>query len=75
MENPTSRNITGVPLAATGHVWAWSRNDLGCRLVQEALETGGREAAELATELEGHVLEAAMPPGPKRRVSKIGHEF
>lgn len=54
-----------------GHVWAWSRNDLGCRLVQEALETGGREAAELATELEGHVLEAAMCPHANYVIQKV----
>lgn len=54
-----------------GHVWAWSRNDLGCRLVQEALETGGREAAELATELEGHVLGAAMCPHANYVIQKV----
>eukprot|EP00490_Sorites_sp_Unknown_P012544 CAMPEP_0114665278 /NCGR_PEP_ID=MMETSP0191-20121206/30469_1 /TAXON_ID=126664 /ORGANISM="Sorites sp." /LENGTH=410 /DNA_ID=CAMNT_0001909903 /DNA_START=84 /DNA_END=1316 /DNA_ORIENTATION=+ len=54
-----------------GHVWAWSRNDLGCRLVQEALETGSREAAELAVELEGHVLEAAMCPHANYVLQKV----
>ncbi len=47
-----------------GRIWAWSRNEKGCRLVQEALEClGAREAQQVAKELEGHVLEAATCPG------------
>ena len=54
-----------------GNVWAWSRNEIGCRLVQEALELGTREAAELAAELEGHVLEAVTCPYANYVVQKV----
>ncbi|CAK9062604.1 unnamed protein product [Durusdinium trenchii] len=54
-----------------GNVWAWSRNETGCRLVQEALEMGTREAAELAAELQGHVLEAVTCPYANYVVQKV----
>jgi len=44
----------------SGRVWSLSRDPVGCRLVQEALELGNKDAAALAQELRGHVLEAAM---------------
>ena len=47
-----SRGQTRWPLVA--------QDAAGCRLVQEALDLGSRGAIELAHELEGHVLEAAM---------------
>ena len=55
----------------TGHVWAWSQNDVGCRLVQEILELGTRDAAELALELRGHVLEAVMCPYANYVIQKV----
>lgn len=42
-----------------GRVWSLTRHEQGCRVVQNALELGNKQAAELARELEGHVLEAA----------------
>lgn len=58
-------------LRLTGHVWAWSQNDVGCRLVQEILELGTRDAAELALELRGHVLEAVMCPYANYVIQKV----
>mmetsp|Transcript_87390 Transcript_87390/g.138756 ORF Transcript_87390/g.138756 Transcript_87390/m.138756 type:complete len:430 (-) Transcript_87390:221-1510(-) len=55
----------------TGNVWAWSQNDVGCRLVQEILELGTRDAAELALELRGHVLEAVMCPYANYVIQKV----
>ncbi|CAK9058710.1 Maternal protein pumilio [Durusdinium trenchii] len=54
-----------------GQVWRLSRDAAGCRLVQEALESGGREAVELAHELQGHVLEAVMCPHANYVVQKV----
>ena len=54
-----------------GNVWPWSRNEMGCRLVQEALELGTREAAELATEMHGHVLEAVTCPHANYVIQKV----
>lgn len=54
-----------------GQVWHLSRDAAGCRIVQEALEVGGREAVDLARELEGHVLEAVMCPHANYVVQKV----
>ena len=64
------------PLAAVqsmkGRIWPWSRNEKGCRLVQEALEClGAREAQQIAKELEGHVLEAATCPHANYVLQKV----
>ncbi|CAE7262465.1 pum [Symbiodinium pilosum] len=49
-----------------GRVWALAQDKDGCRLVQKALEKlarkGGREAATIAWELRGHILEAIKHP-------------
>lgn len=45
-----------------GQVWRLSRDAVGCRVVQDALELGSREASDVANELQGHVLEAVMCP-------------
>ena len=58
--------------ALRGHVWTWSRNEMGCRLVQEALETGSQAAGELASELQTHVLEAATCPHANYVLQKVG---
>ncbi|CAK9078430.1 Pumilio homolog 2 (Pumilio-2) [Durusdinium trenchii] len=54
-----------------GYVWAWSQNPVGCRLIQEVFELGSRDAAELAQELQGHVLEAVMCPYANYVVQKV----
>ena len=54
-----------------GQVWRLSRDAAGCRLVQEALELGGREAVDLAHELQGHVLEAVTCPHANYVVQKV----
>ena len=54
-----------------GRVWACSRDAAGCRLVQDVLELGTRDAADLAKELHGHVLEAAMCPYGNYVVQKV----
>jgi len=53
------------------HVWAWAQNEVGCRIVQEVFELGTRDAAELATELRGHVLEAVMCPYANYVIQKV----
>lgn len=58
--------------ALRGHVWTWSRNEMGCRLVQEALETGSQAAGELASELQTHVLEAATCSHANYVLQKVG---
>lgn len=54
-----------------GQVWRLSRDAAGCRLVQEALELGGRETVDLAHELQGHVLEAVTCPHANYVVQKV----
>lgn len=54
-----------------GHVLVWSQNEVGCRLVQDILELGTRDAAELATELRGHVLEAVTCPHANYVIQKV----
>ena len=54
-----------------GQVWAWSRNEVGCRLVQDVLDLGTRDAAELTAELHGHVLEAVMCPHANYVIQKV----
>eukprot|EP00931_Biecheleriopsis_adriatica_P026614 TRINITY_DN16177_c0_g1_i1.p1 TRINITY_DN16177_c0_g1~~TRINITY_DN16177_c0_g1_i1.p1 ORF type:complete len:349 (-),score=68.84 TRINITY_DN16177_c0_g1_i1:236-1282(-) len=46
-----------------GQVWNLARHHDGCRLVQSALEIlGQQDGAELAQELQGHVVEATKSP-------------
>ena len=56
-------DISSALEALTGHVWDLSRHPLGCRLVQSAIERSSqKQAANLATELRGHVQEAMTSP-------------
>ncbi|CAK9000136.1 Maternal protein pumilio [Durusdinium trenchii] len=54
-----------------GQVWRLSRDAVGCRLVQEALELGSKGVVDLAHELQGHVLEAVMCPNANYVVQKV----
>eukprot|EP00438_Fugacium_kawagutii_P003656 Skav224226 [mRNA] locus=scaffold939:1182574:1185374:+ [translate_table: standard] len=54
-----------------GQVWRLSRDPVGCRVVQDALELGSREASDVANELQGHVLEAVMCPYANYVVQKV----
>ncbi|CAE7334443.1 Maternal protein pumilio [Symbiodinium microadriaticum] len=53
-----------------GHVWELSQDKKGCRLVQKALETAGRETVAIAAELSGHIVEAIKHPEANYVVQK-----
>mmetsp|Transcript_122108 Transcript_122108/g.350813 ORF Transcript_122108/g.350813 Transcript_122108/m.350813 type:complete len:326 (-) Transcript_122108:357-1334(-) len=53
----------GRSAAVQGRVWTLAQESRGCRWVQEAIRKASRaEAAELASELRGHVASAAWSP-------------
>lgn len=54
-----------------GQMWRWSQHPVGCRVVQEVLELGTREAAELAQELQNHVMEAVVCPHANYVIQKV----
>ena len=56
-------DISSALEALIGHVWDLSRHPVGCRLVQSAIERSSqKQAANLASELQGHVQEAMTSP-------------
>lgn len=58
--------------AIQGQVWKMSCDPVGCRLVQLALEASSQqEAARVASELHGHVLEAAASPHANYVIQKV----
>jgi len=67
-----SEQISAALVLLKDHVWDLSCHPMGCRLIQLALERAKpREAAELASELRGHVREALMSPHANYVAQKI----
>lgn len=65
-------DISSALEALIGHVWDLSRHPVGCRLVQSAIERSSqKQAANLASELQGHVQEAMTSPHANYVLQKI----
>lgn len=72
LETGTTEQCSAALEAISGSVWALSKDELGCRLVQLALEKAGPSIAKaLALELQGHVREVVASPHGNYVLQKV----